>query len=402
MNEGQPAAASLTISCLVVFFVLAGPVLALAPLGMAPLVIAASVVATMTERIVNRRWPRLSGSPLYLSALFLIWCAISLAWDINIRDGAAKLLALVVIFGSALVLLGIASKTAPEHRKRLAYALVSGAVIGLVLLAVETIFGFPIYRAVMGHGSPKLDDLLESKRSVDAMPLIVWPAALALERLRRPWLGALLAVAFTVASFKLTASASELAMLAGVALLGFASLWAVSARRVLIIGTLAAFVLIIPASIFLYDVGGATNPALKYSARQRVEIWHFAAEHALHRPLFGYGLDASRFMPNGGAVSIFQAPDKPIIPLHPHDAFLQIWLELGIVGVAVAAAILVSMLNAIRTWPPSAARFALPAYAAAAIVAGLAFGIWQVWWLATLAFGLIACRFVVTTDRDYA
>jgi O-antigen ligase len=402
MTDAQPQAASQTISCLAVFFVLAGPVLALAPLGMAPLVIAAAVVATMTERIVNRRWPRLSGPALYLCVLFLAWCAISLAWDIDIRDGGRKLRDLILIFGSALLLLGIASETAPEQRKRLAYALVFGGVIGLVVLAIETVFGFPIYRAVMGNSSPKLNDLLESKRSVDAMPLIVWPAALALERLRRPWLGALLAVAFTVASFRLTASSSEVAMVVGVALLGFAALWTALARRLLIAGTLAAFILIIPAAIFFYDEGGATAHVLKYSARQRVEIWHFAAEQALHRPLFGYGLDASRFMPNGGAVSLFQTPDKPIIPLHPHDAFLQIWLELGIVGVALAAAILIAMLNATRSWPVSAARFALPAYAAAAIVAGLAFGIWQVWWLATLAFGLIACRFVVTTDRDYA
>ncbi len=401
MNDVRVSIAPLTISCLTLFFVLAGPILALAPLGMAPLVISAGVVTVTLERIINHRWLRPSILAMCLSTIFLGWCVISLSWDIDPVDGAHKLLDLFLVFASSLLLLGVASQTNAAQRRWLAWAIVCGAAVGLVILAIETIFHFPLYRAVMGAGNPKLNDLLESKRSVDAMPLIVWPAALCLERLRRPWLGALLAVVFTVASFKLTASASEMAMLAGVAILVVATLSAVFARRLLMIGTLAVFVFIIPAAIVLYDAGGATSASLKYSARQRIEIWHFAAERALRRPFFGYGLDASRAMPNDGAVSLFQAPDKPIIPLHPHDAFLQIWLELGVVGALIVAAMLLSMLRSIGSWPSSAARFALPAYGAAAIVAGLAFGLWQVWWLATLAFGIIACRFV-TTDQDYA
>jgi len=55
---------------------------------------------------------------------------------------------------------------------------------------------------------------------------------------------------------------------------------------------------------------------------------------------------------------------------------------------------LLTTLRAIGRWPPASARFALAGYAAALVVAGLAFGIWQTWWMATLAFSIVAYRTV--------
>ena len=61
------------------------------------------------------------------------------------------------------------------------------------------------------------------------------------------------------------------------------------------------------------------------------------------RPLLGWGLDTSRAIPGGTDLRpihyIVPWSDKPIthpdqnLPLHPHNAALQIWLELGLFGV---------------------------------------------------------------------
>jgi len=165
-------------------------------------------------------------------------------------------------------------------------------------------------------------------------------------------------------------------------------------RRLLALTTVLVFVLIIPFSIFAYDHGGTTAHWIKHSGQHRVEIWHFAAERALEKPLFGWGFNASRYVPNGDEVSHFLPPGQSLIPLHPHDAFLQIWLEIGAIGAIIVAGILLLGLRAVGQWPAAVARFTLPGYAAGLVVAGLAFGIWQSWWMATLAFSAVAYRMI--------
>jgi O-antigen ligase len=243
-------------------------------------------------------------------------------------------------------------------------------------------------------GNPKLADLVEAKRSVDALPLLVWPACMALARLGRPWAGALLAALFTIACVKLTASSATMGMALSIVVFAacFAStLWV---RRLLVLTTVLAFILIIPLSIVAYDKGGTTAHWLKHSGQHRVEIWHFAAEKALERPLFGWGFNASRYVPNGDAISHFLPPGQSLIPLHPHDAFLQVWLEIGAVGAIIVGGILLLGLRTIGQWPAGVARFTLPGYAAGLVIAGLAFGIWQSWWMATLAFSAVAYRMI--------
>jgi len=378
---------------LIVAFALAPPLLSVAPLGMAPLMIATGVLAYAAERIQGGTWPAIPTGAAALFIVFIAWCGFSLIWDINPASGARKLVDIVLAAVSLVALLGLAGRLGAEQTRRLRWALVGGMLAGLLLLAVETLFDFPLYRAVMGS-SAKLADLVEAKRSADALPLLVWPACLALARLGRPWLGAVLAVAFTAASVKLTASSATLGMAVSLVVLAASFASIVWMRRLLALTTVLAFVLIIPFSIFAYDQGGTTAHWIKHSGQHRVEIWHFAAERALEKPLFGWGFNASRYVPNGDAVSHFLSPGQSLIPLHPHDAFLQIWLEIGAIGAIIVAGILLLGLKAVGQWPVAVARFTLPGYAAGLVVAGLAFGIWQSWWMATLAFSAVAYRMI--------
>jgi O-antigen ligase len=86
------------------------------------------------------------------------------------------------------------------------------------------------------------------------------------------------------------------------------------------------------------------------------------------------------------------AIDGEILPLHPHNAVLQVWLELGGVGVLLGFGALAFTLGAAFRAPDLAhrvSRAVLAAGAAAGIsVALISFGIWQEWWIASL--GLLA------------
>jgi O-antigen ligase len=360
---------------------------------MAPLMIAAGVLAYGAERIRSGTWPSIPAGAAAFFVAFIVWCALSLIWDINPGSGARKLVDIALAAASLLALLALAGRLTTEQSRRLSWALVGGMLAGLLLLAIETLFDFPLYRAVMGN-SAKLADLVEAKRSTDALPLLVWPACLALARLGRPWLGALLAVVFAFASVKLTASSATLGMAVSLVVLAACFVSTLWGRRFLAAATMLAFALILPVSILAYDHGGATARWIKHSGQHRVEIWHFAAERTLERPLFGWGFNASRYVPNGNEVSQFLPPGQSLIPLHPHDAFLQVWLEIGAVGTIIVAGILLLGLKAVGQWPAAVARFTLPGYAAGLVIAGLAFGIWQSWWMATLAFSAVAYRMI--------
>lgn len=392
MIEGKTTLAQPTAVIVAIMFGLAGPVLAMAPLGMAPLLMAGALLATGAEYASTRNWPEPPrGAVLSLGALF-VWCAVSLLWDIDPKDGLRKMADLMLILGALLALLGLGGRLSQDQRRLCGLWLAGGLAVGLILLVVETGFDFPLYRMAKGNSDPKLVDLVESKRAVDALPLLVWPAALALAALGRQGLGIALALVFALACTAWTASSATLGMAVSLVILTLSVWMPVTVRRLLMASTLFAFALVIPLAIVAYDHGGTHAQGLKRSGQHRMEIWRFAAEKSLERPLFGHGFDSSRAVPNGNEVSAFQAPDKPIIPLHPHNGFLQIWLELGLVGVVLSSVALLFGLRAVGRWPTVTGRYALAGYAAAFVIAGLAFGIWQSWWLATLAFSVASCH----------
>lgn len=223
--------------------------------------------------------------------------------------------------------------------------------------------------------------------------------ALGLKRLGRPWLGLVLVVVFAAASLRWTASSATMAMAVSLLVFAAAALRPRLIGRLLAAATVLVVVAVVPFSIAAYDHGAADAHAMKVSARHRMEIWHFAAERVLECPLFGHGFNASRSIPNGHAVSRFQAPDKPIIPLHPHNGFLQIWLELGIVGAVIGSAIMLFAIRSAAGSGAAAAPYLLAEIAAGMLVGGLAFGLWQSWWMATLAMGAALMRVVATRQQ---
>ncbi len=71
------------------------------------------------------------------------------------------------------------------------------------------------------------------------------------------------------------------------------------------------------------------------------------------------------------------------IPLHPHNAPLQIWLELGGAGAVLMAALLGFL--AINCNGPPLRRTVLGAtLITAVVIASLSYGMWQGWWFAAL------------------
>jgi O-antigen ligase len=146
------------------------------------------------------------------------------------------------------------------------------------------------------------------------------------------------------------------------------------------------------------------------SSAHRILIWKNTAEHIKQKLFIGSGLDATRglytakdriiydfpsSLSNGAAYSVFYEP----IPLHPHNAILQLWLELGAVGALIGLGLLLAILRSIRGGRllRMDQAVALGLFSTTLTLASISFGIWQGWWLSSIL--LISAYFISLSEK---
>ncbi|WDI32575.1 O-antigen ligase family protein [Hyphococcus flavus] len=125
------------------------------------------------------------------------------------------------------------------------------------------------------------------------------------------------------------------------------------------------------------------------SALHRIAIWQAVGLKTLAGLPFGYGADFSRIWSETAPMVIVPGAPSPlsVIPTHPHNIFLQTWLELGVPGVAALASFLFFGLKALLRARLSKAVSAAVAGAFIAILISINVegSLWQVWRFAAMA-----------------
>jgi Lipid A core - O-antigen ligase and related enzymes len=179
--------------------------------------------------------------------------------------------------------------------------------------------------------------------------------------------------------------------------------------KVLILAT-AFYIMLAPViPSFLpnpFDPRSSLSQFYALSHIHRFMIWNTTVNHIKENPIIGHGLDTSRslYSKNDRIISDVlirgTSEEKKIdaepIPLHPHNAILQIWLELGLVGATLLALFLIGLLNLVKKvtqnrWE-AAACYGI--FTSGLTISSLSYGIWQSWWLAGL---LLSAVFAATT-----
>jgi O-antigen ligase len=275
--------------------------------------------------------------------------------------------------------------------------LVRGMLAGMALLfaqlASEWAWSREASLAALWHG-PDTNFWALFNRPVAVLAILLPLACLAAWR-RHGGLAALAmfaGAAFLIVNFN--SRGAELALAAGLAGAALVAIFA-RGRTILALG-LAGFVLAAPAiaALPVFDrmaearTGGS-------SIFHRAAIWSFAADRIAEKPALGWGLHASRAIPE--AKHQF-APGAELMPLHPHNFALQLWLELGLIGAFAGAAAL--MLLARNIGGGRATRAALAgALCAAFAVGSVGYGLWQGWWMGAL-WQLLALGAALANRRD--
>ncbi len=129
---------------------------------------------------------------------------------------------------------------------------------------------------------------------------------------------------------------------------------------------------------------GKDGKTVAGSTEHRYLIWRFAADRAAERPFLGWGFNASSSLPGGHELTGERAE---LLPLHPHNAVLQVWLELGVPGLLLLCVVLwrTYMPPGWENFPRREVLIRTLTVTAVFIAASATFGIWQSWWLATIA-----------------
>jgi O-antigen ligase len=394
------------------------PVLAVvAPRGLA----AALPVAALAAAAAAWSKDMLRPPPALPSAIivaFLCWAAASALWAIEPRLVWSIWPQIVALAACGLLLLGVARGLEDESRNAVGLALALGIVIALVLLALEWASSMMFERSLGATLHAQLSQrpfyTYVFNRSAATLALLVWPAAFAVQR-RFGWTRATLLI---VATLLVVSGFDSMAAIVGMGAGLVVWLILSSPRRgvgmaftaALAIGA-ASIPFMLPDNLFgppAHVERTSPLPPMEdtVSVTHRLAIWRFVGQAIAERPLAGWGLNASRELP-GGTVEV--APGANRLPLHPHNAFLQVWLELGTVGFALSIALGITALWAAATPRLSddndsryARAAAIALLAGGSLVASVAYGIWQGWWMAALwlAAGFMSVLTVRATPPD--
>lgn len=305
--------------------------------------------------------------------------AFSLLHGLAPMDRASRWLGLV---STLIAGFGVAIALGRWSARRLGPFLVAGVILTLLLLITEIVTGLAVRRLF----GARADAFALNRAAVTVLIL-----SIALVPL---WRGLRWRVVFAAYPLLLGAILSHSE--SGAAFFGWAigllALPLVILRPRFAIGALMVLIVIGVASAPWHGelaarlIPPAWHAGMAQShSYERVMIWQSFGEAARAQPWFGAGFEASLRLalePVAGQVS--EANRTMLAASHPHNGFLQVWVELGAFGAILTATVLIMTLRRIGRLDPDRRSGALLLLVVALVIGGVSHGVWQAWWFASV------------------
>ena len=330
---------------------------------------------------------------LILFSLLLEWALISAFWSPASYPHTVKdflrftglHLAQQVLFCGALIV--TARTLTPRTAGKALTWLGGGLILLAAVLLFESLTDAMLFRAgqrVLGQETNIAHWALRNvAQGGYALAVLFWPTVLALEAAGRRRLMILFAALCVADMILLHVAALALALVVSAAVFALV-LWRGRTAALACAAVAVLQTLVIPWLMLGWAEGGlfqSLRTRLPASWAARVDIWSFTSTLMAQKPVFGWGLDASRMF-------------KGHIPLHPHDGPLQLWFELGLPGAVLGAVVLGFVFWRFAEAAPSHPRVAAAGCAVGAAsltIAAFSFGLWQEWWICLMALAFAAC-----------
>ncbi|MFD6320100.1 MULTISPECIES: O-antigen ligase family protein [Methylorubrum] len=379
-----PAAAPRLYDAGAVALALVAPAMALAnrssPLviGIAALLFLAGAIAEHGGRAASLLIGPLR-SPLGLAALaFLGWCLVSLAWSpFPVLWGRV-----LSEFLPTLVAAAILARLAPGRLPSWAPPLGAGLLAAACLYMAGSLALGLAPQAWLGQRVA----LFMFNRPLLTVLLLAGPLA-AFLALRGRRLATLLLLALAaLAILRSISGAATLGLLAGAVMFGigrFAPRAAALALAALILGLAFALAPVEGDLLHRLMPEAAHERLTQSSSRARVAIAQSFGAAVAQAPWIGSGYGMGLRFAEVPAAQALEPEMRAMLAVgHPHNTFLQIWSELGVVGAGLAALVAFLALRAAAALPRLLFATALGLTGAAVAVMFVEHGAWQGWWTA--------------------
>ncbi|CCQ75466.1 O-antigen ligase family protein [Magnetospira sp. QH-2] len=374
------------------------PLALFASKGMAPLFVAIALVALGAHVLRRTPWP-LPSSGILPAIAFFLWAAISLVWSIAPQEGIKYLPALAAMLVGGYLLVTLVASQPERERRTIEKFLMLGVAGGFVILAIEiwsplamTMF----FRRLVTGEVVQIDYTAPNyyKAGACVAALMIWPALAAVLRRGHKSATVLLGFLGMVIIWASNSGAAMIGSLIGLGALFLFVTWPRWAPRLFAAAVVTVTVLMPVVPPLLPDPGQLeeTYPNLPNGLYPRIFIWKSAIRFIDEAPILGLGLNTSRTLSSDNDAVFFTVPGGPgntrqsePIPLHPHNAALQVRLELGIPGAMLIAGFAVAV---IRVFSRGRAiidqGFAAAAMISALSIWFLSFSAWSSWWQASI------------------
>ncbi len=345
-------------------------------------------IVLLAAGLIERRPPAVDPAlgAIAVSFLLLVWA--STLWSIDPARTVRGALQMTGLLAAALVLIGSRAPLLRASDMIPRVALLA-SILGAALAALDFLAGHPIMRHVVAH--PDLTGSLDTKfdRGLSYQCVLVWPLlAFGWARGMRGWalasvLALVLALALSRDDTGRLAFAVGLAVLIGAALLPrivAAALAAIVACALSMPALVAAFAQrLIPAA-----------DSIKHSLAHRLEIWDYMAARASERPFGGWGWWSAQDLPiRPDELARYRYVTAAGSP-HPHNNWLQLWVEIGAGGALLGAILALVLLNRALRLEAGPRPFALACFAATMVLSLASYDLGtDSWWGALAATGLL-------------
>ncbi|SEE47942.1 O-antigen ligase [Rhizobiales bacterium GAS188] len=381
----------------------------------APLVLALAAVAALASAgaltgrsAVGSAFVSAARSRIGLASLaFVLVSVASYGWSADRVQTLRALTEVAVPLIAGAVILQILPRNIlpsnlPQNRlgvapRTIALPLAVGAIVAALICIGELRFNMPIRNAL--HLRAKT---FEYNRPV--LSLLVWFWPLCTMAMSAPRRHIALWAALAVTTVAIWSSQSGTAMFAqGVSVAACLLAWRFPR---LVLGLAAIAVSFVFVGVFAFgDIAWRVLPQATYDvfawmhAADRVEIWRSYGAAMLLHPWLGAGFGASVTL--GDTAIVGQVADefrRMLAVGHPHNGYLQIGVELGLIGCALALAVALMLLWSWRDLrgPALLSRLGLFGTVAATMLVG--HGAWQAWWIAVVFAGGALIRVAYSPD----
>jgi exopolysaccharide production protein ExoQ len=336
--------------------------------------------------------PAFTAHPAALISFLLIaFMAASVFWAHDRASSLSQLAQFLIPLLCGLALAVCFPGIAPRNRAVL-WAGAIGLTALVIVLDIRT--GLTLRKIIGGRATD-----FSYNRAIVTLMLLLWPM-LALIAARRQWLLLILLLPLLAAVWVGESGAAGLALLIGLMIMPVAWLLPGLTRRL----GLTLILLMIVASPFIGTLSsrvlgqGFHKTLAGAHTSERVAIWLSFEEAAQKRWLLGNGFGSSIGMDKAPvAREVSPAQVEMLGASHPHNAALQIWVELGLSGAALAAILTVVLFRAVGRAAPLLQPYLLTWIAVVFGVGLVSHGAWQAWWVAGIAASAVG---FITLDRE--